>query len=259
MATSSVQIVPIKGIPLLKPGDDLAQLIVEHAYKQKFPLCTHDIVVVGQKAVSKTENRIIDIRKIIPTTRALKIARKTGKPAGFVQAVLEESKMVVRADKEALIVRRKDGSTCLNAGIDKSNVSGKDMFILLPEDADQSARKLCLKIRKLTRQNVGVIVSDSRSRPFRFGQVEEAVGLAGVNALVDYRGIKDLYGYSLRFKNVNVADELASAAELVMGQGTEKTPVAIIRGVPRLKYDGRQASRKWLTVSRTEDLFHGTL
>src|SRR5919109_749387 len=183
MATSSVQIVPIKGIPLLKPGDDLAQLIVEHAYKQKFPLCTHDIVVVGQKAVSKTENRII--------------------------------------------VRRKDGSTCLNAGIDKSNVSGKDMFILLPEDADQSARKLCLKIRKLTRQNVGVIVSDSRSRPFRFGQVEEAVGLAGVNALVDYRGIKDLYGYSLRFKNVNVADELASAAELVMGQGTEKTPVAI--------------------------------
>lgn len=258
MATS-IQIVPIKGIPLLNPGEDLARLIVEHARKQKFSLQTGDIIVIGQKAISKTENRIIDITKIIPTIRALKIGRKTGKPSGFVQAVLQDSKLILRADKEALIVRRKDGSTCLNAGIDKSNVPGKDMFILLPKDADKSARKLRSKIRKLTRHNVGVIISDSRSRPFRFGQVEEAIGLAGVNALVDYRGVKDLYGYSLRFKNVNVADELASAAELVMGQGTEKTPVAIIRGVPRLKFGGRQASKKWLTVSRSQDLFRGTL
>jgi coenzyme F420-0:L-glutamate ligase/coenzyme F420-1:gamma-L-glutamate ligase len=256
---TSITITGIKHIPILKPGDDLAKLIVENIYRQNIQLRNGDIIVIGQKAVSKTENRIVDINKIKPTRQGLKIARATGKPAGFVQAVLSESQQVLRADKDALIVRRKDGSTCLNAGIDKSNISGKDTFVLLPKDSDMSARKLRLRIRKLTGRNVAIIISDTRSRPFRYGQVEEAIGLAGINALVDYRGTKDLYGYSLKFKNVNIADELASAAELVMGQGVEKTPVVIIRGVPRLKSNPRFASRKWLVVDRGKDLFQGTL
>ncbi|HVH14104.1 MAG TPA: coenzyme F420-0:L-glutamate ligase, partial [Candidatus Angelobacter sp.] len=227
-------ITPLTHLPLLKEGDDLAGIIVSRAKKLDVGIRNGDLVVIGQKAVSKAEGRIVDVHDVAPSARALQISKKTGKSPGFVEIVLKESSRVLRADKDAFIVRTKRGATCLNAGVDKSNVKGDSTYALLPQDPDASARKLRKRIRQLTGKDVAVVICDTRSRPFRKGQIEESIGVAGLNPLIDYRGQKDLFGYTLRFKNVAIADELASAAELVMGQGREKTPVAIIRGLKRV-------------------------
>lgn len=253
-----LQILPLDQLPLLKEGDDLAAIIVSRAKELGVRIRNRDLVVIGQKAVSKAEGRIIDIRNVTPSARAAKIAKKTGKTPGFVEIVLRESSKVLRADKDALIVRTKRGATCLNAGVDKSNVKGDSTYALLPQDPDASARRLRRRIGQVTGKRVGVVICDTRSRPFRKGQVEESIGVAGLNPLIDYRGQKDLFGYTLRFKNVALADELASAAELVMGQGRERTPVAIIRGLTRIRLQDRASSR-YLAVNAEEDLFRGTL
>lgn len=254
----TLEITPLNQLPLLKEGDDLAGIIVSRAKELGVGIRNRDLVVIGQKAVSKAEGRIINVENVNPSGRAAKIAKKTGKSPGFVQIVLNESSKVLRADKDAFIVRTKRGSTCLNAGVDKSNVKGNSTYALLPQDPDASARRLRKRIRQLTGREVGVVICDTRSRPFRKGQVEESIGVAGLNPLIDYRGQKDLFGYTLRFKNVAIADELASAAELVMGQGRERTPVAIIRGLTRVRFQDRASSR-FLTVRPEEDLFKGTL
>ena len=256
--SGTLEITALNQIPLLKEGDDLAGIIVSRAKKLGVGIRDRDLVVIGQKAVSKAEGRIIDIRDVSPSARAAKIANKTGKSPQFVEIVLKESSKVLRADKDAFVVRTKRGATCLNAGVDKSNVKGDSKYALLPEDPDASARRLRKRIRQLTGKQVGVVICDTRSRPFRKGQVEESIGVAGLNPLVDYRGHRDLFGYTLRFKNVALADELASAAELVMGQGREKTPVAIIRGLERVRFQAR-ATSKVLVIRPEEDLFKGTL
>ncbi len=254
----SLEIISLNQLPLLKEGDDLAGMIVSRARKLGVGIRNRDLVVIGQKAVSKAEGRIIDTRDVTPSVKATKIAKKTGKTAEFVEIVLKESSKVLRADKDAFIVRTKRGATCMNAGVDKSNVKGNSTYALLPQDPDASARRMRKRIERLTGKQVAVVICDTRSRPFRKGQVEESIGVAGLNPLVDYRGQKDLFGYTLRFKNVAIADELASAAELVMGQGRERTPVAIIRGLTRVRLQNHASSR-FLVVSPEEDLFTGTL
>jgi coenzyme F420-0:L-glutamate ligase / coenzyme F420-1:gamma-L-glutamate ligase len=256
--SDTLTITPLSQLPLLKKGDDLAGIIVARAKKLGFGIRNRDLVVIGQKAVSKAEGRIIDSTEVTPSAKAAKIAKKTGKSPGFVEIVLRESSKVLRADRDAFIVRTKRGATCLNAGVDKSNVRGDTTYALLPEDPDASARRLRRRIRQLTGKQVGVVICDTRSRPFRKGQVEESIGVAGLSPLVDYRGQKDLFGYTLRFKNVSLVDELASAAELVMGQGRERTPVAIIRGLSRVRFQDR-ATSKALVITPEEDLFKGTL
>ena len=253
-----LQITAMDKLPLLKKGDDLARIIVSRAKELGVGIRDRDLVVIGQKAVSKVEGRIINTADVAPSVRSVKIAKRTGKSPGFVEIVLKESSRVLRADKDAFIVRTKRGATCLNAGVDKSNVKGDSTYALLPEDPDASARKLRKRITQLTGKEVAVVICDTRSRPFRKGQVEESIGVAGLNPLIDYRGQKDLFGYTLRFKNVAIADELASAAELVMGQGRERTPVAIIRGLKRVRFQDRASSR-FLVVNSEEDLFKGTL
>lgn len=253
-----LEITPILHLPLLKDGDDLAAMIVARTRSIRLAIKNRDVLVVGQKAVSKAEGRIVNIDNIKPSARAARLAKKTGKRPEFVEIVMRESARVLRADGDAFIVTTRDGQTCLNGGVDKSNVKGDNMYALLPEDPDASARFLMKRIRELTGKHVGVVITDTRSRPFRRGQVEECIGVAGMNPLIDYRGQKDLFGYRLRFKNVDLADELASAAELVMGQGREATPVAIIRGLKRVRFQERSSSRK-LSVLPAEDLFKGTL
>lgn len=256
--SGSLQIIALTRLPLLKEGDDLGQIIVSRAKKLGIEIRNRDLVIVGQKAVSKVEGRIADVRDVTPSARAVQIAKKTGKNPGFVEIVLRESSRVLRADKDAFIVRTKRGATCLNAGVDKSNVKGDTTYALLPNDPDASAGGLRTRIKQLTGRDVAIVICDTRSRPFRKGQVEESIGVAGLNPLIDYRGQKDLFGYTLRFKNVAIADELASAAELVMGQGREKTPVAIIRGLERVRFQDR-ATSMGLAVRPEEDLFKGTL
>ena len=253
-----LEIIPLNQLPLLKKGDDLAGIIVSRAKKLGVGIRNRDLVVIGQKAVSKAEGRIIDITDVSPSVRAIEIAKKTGKSPGFIEIVLRESSKVLRADKDAFIVRTKRGAICLNAGVDKSNVKGDTTYALLPEDPDASARQLMKRIKQLTGKQVAVVICDTRSRPFRKGQIEESIGVAGLSPLIDYRGQKDLFGYTLRFKNVALADELASAAELVMGQGRERTPVTIVRGLKRVKLQERASSRN-LSVSTAEDLFRDTL
>jgi coenzyme F420-0:L-glutamate ligase / coenzyme F420-1:gamma-L-glutamate ligase len=254
----SIGVIPLEGLPLIRPGDKLAELIVRTANKFKVGIRKNDVLVIGQKAVSKSEGRLVDIDQVHPSPRAVEVAKKTGRTPGFVELVLKDSRRVNRADKTALIVTTRQGWTCLNAGVDKSNVKGPLTFALLPKDPDASARRIRSQIRQITGRSVGVIITDTHSRPFRLGQVEETIGIAGLNPFVDYRGKSDLFGYQLRFKNVAVADEIASAAELVMGQGREAVPAAIIRGLRRVRFQERARS-SGLVVSRREDLFRGTL
>jgi len=254
----SLQVIPLRGLPLIGPGDRLAEMVVQAALRLRVGVRNGDILVIGQKAVSKSEGELVDISNLKPSARAMELARKTGRSAAFVDLVLRNSSKVVRADKTALIVRTRQGWTCLNAGVDKSNVKGDSTFALLPRDPDASARRVRSSISRMTGKNIGVIITDTHSRPFRLGQVEETIGIAGISPFIDYRGSKDLFGYELRFKNVAVADELAGAAELVMGQGREATPAAIVRGLRRIRFQERPRSSA-LVVSRREDLFRGTL
>ena len=242
----------------MKPGDDLAGLIVDRAMEIGVGIKARDVLVVGHKAVSKSEGRVVNLDDVKPSKRALGLSKKTGKRPEFVEMVLLDSKRVLRADEEAFIVTTKDGATCMNGGVDKSNVEGDSTYALLPHDPDASARKLRIRIRRLTGKRIGVIITDTRSRPFRRGQVEEMIGIAGLSPTVDYRGQNDLFGYQLRFKNVGIGDELASAAELVMGQGREGTPAAIIRGLRRVVFQDQASSRN-VAVNPREDLFRGTL
>jgi coenzyme F420-0:L-glutamate ligase / coenzyme F420-1:gamma-L-glutamate ligase len=253
-----LQIIALDGLPLLAKGDDLGSLIVARARKLGFGIRDNDVLVVGEKAVSKVEGRIVDIDTIKPSARAVRIAKKTGKRPEFIEIVLRDSRRVVRLDKHAFIVTTKIGATCMNGGVDKSNVKGDNMFALLPKDPDASARRLRKIIGVLTGKRIGVVVCDTRSRPFRRGQIEECIGVAGLGPLVDYRGQKDLFGYTLHFKNIALADELASAAELVIGQGREGAPAAIIRGLKRARFQERTSSKS-LMILPTEDLFRGTL
>src|SRR6266851_1376262 len=221
----AVQILPLTGLPLIRPGDDLPRLMVEAARKLGWGIREKDVLVVGQKAVSKAEGRLVDIASVRPSKRAMVIARKTGRKPGFVQ-----------------IVTTKHGWTCLNAGVDKSNVKGDQNYALLPTNPDASARKIRSRIRRLTGKEVGVIITDTHSRPFRLGQVEETIGIAGLKPHADYRGQRDLFGYRLKFKNVALADEVAGAAELVMGQGREAIPAAIVRGLKRVRFQDKARS-----------------
>ena len=256
--SDKLEILPIHGLPLLKRGDDLAAIIIAKARRSGTGIRHRDIIVIGQKAISKAEGRIVNIDNVRPSARAISLARKIGKKPQFVEIVLQDSARVLRADGNAFIVTRRDGQTCLNGGVDKSNVKGDSTYALLPRNPCTSAKILMRRIHALTGKRVGVVIADTRSRPFRRGQVEECIGVAGLNPLVDYRGKKDLFGHTLHFKNVALADELASAAELVMGQGTEAAPAAIIRGLKRVNFQ-ESATSKRLSVSPLEDLFRGTL
>lgn len=254
---NSLTIAPLAGLPLIRPGDDLARLIVKAAVRGGVGIRDGDVLIVGQKVVSKSEGRLVDIDKIRPSKRARIIAGKMNKHPGFVEVVLRDARKVVKAHEEAFIVTTKQGWTCLNGGVDKSNVKGPVTYALLPDNPDESARNLRSRIRRLTGRKIGVVICDTHSRPFRRGQVEETIGIAGLNPMVDYRGQRDLFGYQLRFKNVAIADELASAAELVMGQGREAVPAAIIRGLKRVRFQERARS-SGLMVEEREDLFRGT-
>lgn len=248
----------MKGLPLVRPGDKLASLILETVGRLRVGVKNGDVFVIGQKAVSKSEGQLVDTNDVKPSPRAVELGRRTGRNPSFVELVLRDTSRVLRADRSALIVRTKHGWTCLNAGVDKSNVKGPSTFALLPKEPDASARRLRSAIKRKTGKMVGVIITDTHSRPFRLGQVEETIGIAGISPFVDYRGSTDLFGYELRFKNVAVADELAGAAELVMGQGREATPAAIVRGLGRVRFR-EQARSSSLVVSKREDLFRGTL
>jgi coenzyme F420-0:L-glutamate ligase/coenzyme F420-1:gamma-L-glutamate ligase len=239
----------------VKAGDDIAAIIFQESRAANVALENSDLVVISQKIVSKADGLLVDVTGLKPTRRAKRLAKLTGKDAGVVELILRDSRKVLRAAPQAFVVQRKDGLVCLNAGVDKSNVEGRSIYSRLPPDSDASARKILARLQELSGKQLAVIIADTYSRPFRVGQVEFAIGIAGMEPIVDYRGLKDMFGYNLRYKYVALADEAAAAAELVMGQGTERTPVAIIRGLSRMNRSLDDSLAKKLLLGRRLDLF----
>jgi len=239
----------------IKPGDDVARLIFEKAREQNLILSDGDLVVISQKIVSKADGLLVDVATLRPSQRAKRLARMTKKDPRVVELILRDSSKVLRAASQACVVRRKDGLVCLNAGVDKSNVDGDTIYTRLPPNSDRSARRILDRLEELSGSKLAVIIADTYSRPLRVGQVEFAIGIAGMEPIVDYRGLEDMFGYSLRYKYVALADEAAAAAELVMGQGTERTPVAIIRGLDRMKRSMDRGPSRKLLLGRQLDLF----
>jgi coenzyme F420-0:L-glutamate ligase/coenzyme F420-1:gamma-L-glutamate ligase len=249
----SVEVIAVENLPLISEGEDLAELICNAAEKQNTPIQEKDVVVITHVAVSKAEGNVVNLDEVVPSERAKEVARKTDKDPALVEAILRETKEIVRMRRNSLITETKNGIVCANAGVDRSNIEGERNIVLLPEDPNASAQKIRQKIRKLTGCDVAVIVSDTHGRPFRMGEINVAIGVAGIKPIRDRRGEKDLFGYVLRIKQTAVADELASAAELVMGQADEGIPAAIIRGY---KYQASEnASATELTRPKEKDLF----
>ena len=224
----SLELIGVEGLPEIHPGDDLAALIVTHAGS----LRSADAVVVAQKVVSKSEGRIRTLRDVTPSDRAIELARPLEADPRMVQVILDETVRVVRADR-VLIVETRQGFVCANAGVDRSNVDGPDDVCLLPLDCDASAHALHERIHELTGVRVGVIVSDTFGRAWRMGLVNVALGVAGMPAVLDYRGRPDDFGMPLEATVVAIADELAAAAELLMGK-TRRVPVVVIHGLEEL-------------------------
>ena len=215
----------VEGLPEIHPGDDLAALIVEHSDA----LASGDVVVVAQKVVSKAEGRLRTLSAVTPSEQAITLAKKLDADPRMVQAVLDESTRIVRDDR-VLIVETHQGFVCANAGVDRSNVDGADDVCLLPIDCDASARALHERIESLSGARVGVVISDTFGRAWRMGLVNVALGVAGMPAMLDYRGRPDDFGMPLQATVVAIADELAAAAELLMGK-TRRVPVVIVHGL----------------------------
>lgn len=235
-----VSLLPIRGLPLVRPGDPLADLLLAGADAWD-GVQPGDVLVVAQKIVSKAEGRIVRLDDVRPSLQALDLAAHTDKDPRLVQLILEESRVVIRARPGLIVVEDRRGFICANAGIDRSNIEQHDNgeeVALLPADPDTSARRLREQIRDRTGVEIGVIINDSHGRAFRQGTVGVAIGLAGVPALWDKRGDVDLTGYTLHATVIGIADEIAAAASLLMGAADEAIPAVIVRGAPIPAGDG---------------------
>ena len=250
---NKIEVFPVTGIPVIKEGDDLALLVCQAAEKQGTPIQNGDVIVVTHVVVSRAEGNVVDLEAVTPSDFAKTVANTTGKDPRLVEVILRESRSIVRMSNGKLITETKQGIVCANSGIDQSNVPGNTVVAPLPENSDRSAKRIKQKIRELTTMDVAVIVSDTHGRPLRQGEINIALGTSGFEPLRDRRGEKDLFGYTIRIKRTAIADELASAAELVIGQTNEGVPVAIIRGYSYPKSE--TANAKQMIRPPEEDLF----
>jgi coenzyme F420-0:L-glutamate ligase/coenzyme F420-1:gamma-L-glutamate ligase len=253
----TLTLTPLPGIPLVRPGDDLAELCIQALQRAEICLTDGDILVLAQKIVSKAEGRLVNLVTVEPGAAALQLASQADKDPRLVELILRESSEVSRTRPGTIIVEHRHGFVCANAGIDHSNVAGggdeqEEWVLLLPEDPDASARALRCRLETASGKRIGVLIIDSHGRAWRQGIVGVAIGLAGLPGLVDLRGQPDLFGYNLRITQIGVADELAAAASLVMGQAAEGTPVIHVRGFP---YPLREASLLELMRPKDQDLF----
>jgi coenzyme F420-0:L-glutamate ligase/coenzyme F420-1:gamma-L-glutamate ligase len=233
-AAAELRIIALPDFPQVASGDDLAALTAAALARSELALRSDDVLVFAQKVISKAECRRIDLATVVPSASALDLAEIVQKDPRLVELVLRESRRVVRAAKDVLIVEHRLGLVMANAGIDQSNVADPasgEFALLLPEDPDASAARLRERLRTLTGSAPGIIISDSFGRPWRVGTVGVAIGCAGFPATLDLRGHTDLFGRPLRVTVVGHADEIASAASVLMGQANEARPVILVRGL----------------------------
>ena len=245
---------PIPDMPVVKAGEDLAQLIGDALAAANMSLQDGDIVVLAQKIVSLSEGRTVQLDSVEVSAAAKGLAAQTDKDPRIVELILQESDEVIRSKPGVIIARHRLGLIGANAGIDQSNIdhANGDCALLLPEDPDRSAISLRQALTASTGKRVGVVISDSMNRPWRLGTIGTAIGSAGIDVLDDRRGERDLYGRELKVTITNRADAIAAAAVLLMGETTERTPVAIVRGLSA--EDSTQAARDCVRPL-AEDLF----
>ena len=246
-----LELVGVEGIGEVRAGDSLGELISAACARQQIELADRDVLIVAQKIVSKAEGRMLQLADMKASPRAKELAAELDKPPELVEAILRESRSVIRTGGRALIVETHHGFICANAGVDQSNV-GLRQVALLPQDPDRSAREIRAAIAQRTGKKPAVIISDSFGRPWRVGTVDVAIGIAGMSAIKDERGLDDRYGYRLKAAVAAIADEFAAAAELVMGK-RDGVPVVVARGYDiELKEEG---SVRELLRPEAEDLF----
>jgi coenzyme F420-0:L-glutamate ligase/coenzyme F420-1:gamma-L-glutamate ligase len=248
-----IQIIAVTGLPIIKKGDVLGQLISSAAEAQGTPIIDGDILVVTHVVVSRAQGDTVNLDRIAPSPFAKKIAETYGKDPALVEVVLQESKGIIRMGNGNLITESKHGFICANSGVDRSNIQGERNVALLPKNPDESAKTIRKQVKKITGRKVAVIISDTHGRPLRMGEINVAIGVAGLKPIRDRRGEKDLFGYTLRVKQTAIADELSSAAELVIGQADESVPAAIIRGYKYQETENATATE--LIRPREKDLF----
>jgi coenzyme F420-0:L-glutamate ligase/coenzyme F420-1:gamma-L-glutamate ligase len=254
-AARRLTLTALPGFPLVEPGADLAALVQEAVARAGEELRDRDVLVIAQKVVSKTENRYVDLRSVVPSERARALAVEVDKDPRLVEVILGESSEVVRYKTGVLVVAHRLGYVLANAGVDQSNITHEeelDRVLLLPENPDRSAARLRAALRERAGVEVGVVINDSLGRPWRNGTVGVALGAAGVRCLADLRGTEDLFGRVLQVTEVGVGDELASAASLLMGQAGEGTPVVLARG---LDLEDSETSAAALLRPKSIDLF----
>jgi coenzyme F420-0:L-glutamate ligase/coenzyme F420-1:gamma-L-glutamate ligase len=248
------EVIGITGIGEIVAGDGLADIIVSAARAQGTAIEDGDILVVTQKVVSKAEGRTVDLGEVDPSPLALELATAADRDPRLVEVVLRESRSIVRMDSDRgiIICETRHGFVCANAGVDTSNVPGEDFVSLLPEDPDRSAREILRRVTELVPEaRLGVVISDTHGRAWREGQTNLAIGVAGMDPVQDYRGTADAFGLVMKVSTIAVADELASAAEMVMGKATG-VPVALVRGYEFVAGAGAATT---LVRDRANDLF----
>jgi coenzyme F420-0:L-glutamate ligase/coenzyme F420-1:gamma-L-glutamate ligase len=242
----------LEGLPEVRPGDDLARLIA--GARRDHEITRHDVLVVAHKVVSKAEGRIRKLTNVKPGARARNLARELGKDPRHVQVVLDESHEVLRAAHGVLICVTRHGFVCANAGVDASNVRGEDSVVVLPQDPDASARALRARLRQELGQDPAILITDSFGRAWRHGQIDTAIGCAGLTPLDDWRGRRDAHGRELKATWIAIADELAAAADLARAKDAYE-PVVLVRGAERHVTDADGPGARALVRPEREDLF----
>jgi coenzyme F420-0:L-glutamate ligase / coenzyme F420-1:gamma-L-glutamate ligase len=248
---SNVEIISILISNDIREGADIGNLILKSIKEKKESLKENDVIVITHKIISKSEGRTIDLTKIIPSEESKNISYRTGKDPKLVELIISQSNEIIKIQRDIIITETKHGFVCANSGIDTSNVEKSNHVVLLPVDPDKSAREIRNYIKSRTKTNVAVIISDTFGRPFRKGQVNVAIGVAGIDPIKSYIGKSDMYGNILRVTEIAIADEIASAAELVMGKSL-RVPVTIVRGYD---FSSSDASISKLTRAKKDDLF----
>ena len=247
-----IEIIPIYIKININPKVNFLNILLESIKNNNQIIKNGDIIVIAQKIISKNEGRTVSLENIIPSSRSIELGRKTNKDPRLVELILQESRKIVRVFNNTIITETQHGFICANSGIDQSNVSkSKNLVLLLPSDPDKSANTIRKGIYKKTRKNIAVLITDTFGRPFRMGQTNIAIGIAGIKALKNYKGKRDMFGKILKVTEIAIVDEIAGAAELVMGK-TEGIPIAIVRN---LTYPKSNSSIKKIIRKENRDIF----
>lgn len=251
----TVTLTAVKGLPLIEPGDDLGAILIEGIQRAGIAPRDRDVLVIAQKVVSKAEGRYVELRDIVPSSRAIELATSVQKDPRVVEVILSETREIVRYRKDVLIVAHRLGFVMANAGVDQSNIEhrdGNERVLLLPVDPDASCAMLKARIDQAFSADLGIVINDSFGRPWRNGVVGVALGAAGLPSLLSLIGAPDLFGRAMRVTEIAFADEIAAAASMLMGQSSERLPLVHMRG---LDWDASPRNAAALLRPREQDMF----